>query len=304
MTRTVFLGTPESALPTLRLVAEHSDVVVVVTQPDRPRGRARRPQPSPVCVEAEALGLAVAKPETREQLHTAVSRAGDVDLGVVVAFGQILRPELLELPAHGFLNVHFSLLPRWRGAAPVARAIEAGDTMTGVTIIRLDEGLDTGPVLTAQAVDIGPDETAGELTGRLATLGARLLTETITPYIAGEVAPVVQLDEGATYAAKLTAADRPLDPGSPPIAIVNKIRALAPSPGATLQLEGEPHKILDGAVSESAVVPGTWAVVDGVPVLGVRGGGVELRLIQPPGKTVMDGAAWVRGRRVTRGRVH
>ena len=303
MTRTAFLGTPESALPALRLLARQTDVLVVVTQPDRPRGRSGRPQPSPVAVEAEVLGLPVVKPQTRDQLHDAVTSTGAVDLGVVVAFGQILRPELLEVPAHGFLNVHFSLLPRWRGAAPVARAIEAGDTMTGVTIIRLDEGLDTGPVLTAQAVDISPDEPSGDLTGRLASLGARLLIETIPPYIAGEVTPVVQVDDGATSAAKLTAADRPLDLGSAPIAFVNKIRALSPSPGATLQLDGDPHKILEAVVSESAVAPGAWTVVDDVPVVGVRGGGVELRLIQPPGRKVMDGAAWVRGRRVTRGRV-
>src|SRR5690606_39699141 len=135
----------------------------------------------------------------------ALEAVGEFDLGDVVAYGRLLRPEVLALPVRGVLNVHFSLLPRWRGAAPVARALMAGDTMTGVTIIRLDEGLDTGPVLTAQLVDIHPSEDAGTLTDRLARLGARLLVSVIPGYLSGEVVPVPQTDDGVTYAEKITA---------------------------------------------------------------------------------------------------
>lgn len=302
MTRVVFLGTPASAVPTLRALSDRCDVVGVVTQPDRPRGRSGRPQPSPIAVEAAALGLRVAQPESAGELYEALKELGSVDLGVVVAFGQILRAEVLEIPSMGFLNVHFSLLPRWRGAAPVARGIEAGDTMTGVTVIRLDEGLDTGPVLTAQAIDIDPRENTGELTERLSHLGARLLMHAIPPYVAGTLSPVAQVDEGATYAAKISAEDRPLDTGSTPEQFVDRVRALAPTPGATLELEGERHKVLEAVVSDSAVEAGIWVEVDGLPVVGVGDGGVALLRLQPPGKKEMDGASWLRGRRVTRGR--
>jgi methionyl-tRNA formyltransferase len=253
-------------------------------------------------VVAADLGLDIVQPESRGELLTALRETGSVDLGVVVAFGQILRAEVLEIPAMGFLNVHFSLLPRWRGAAPVARAIEAGDTMTGVTIIKLGEGLDTGAVLTAQAVDIGPGEHTGDVTERLSKLGARLLMGAIPPYVAGTLLPVPQVDEGATYAAKITREDRPLDTGVTSEEFVNKVRALAPTPGATLELDGERHKVLEAVASDSAVGAGTWVAIDGQPVVGVGDGGVALLRIQPPGKREMDGASWLRGRRVTRGR--
>lgn len=301
MTRAVFLGTPGYALPTLLALSQQCEVLLVVTQPDRPRGRSGRPQPSAVAGAAQDLGLEVAQPRDPSDLHAAISQVGPLDLGVVVAFGQILRPEVLAIPAKGFLNVHFSLLPRWRGAAPVARAIEAGDTMTGVTIIKLDEGLDTGPVLTAQGVDILPGENTGELTERLAGLGARLLVEAIPPYMRGESTPLDQVDEGAEYADKITAHDRPLDIDVDPQAFVNKVRALSPVPGATLELEGVRHKILEAVVADEAIEKGTWAVADGVPVVGVGDGGVALTRLQPPGKKTMDGASWARGRRVTRG---
>jgi methionyl-tRNA formyltransferase len=201
------------------------------------------------------------------------------------------------------LNVHFSLLPRWRGAAPVARALLAGDPMTGVTIIELDEGLDTGPVLTAQAVDIGPDESAGELTTRLARLGARLVNEAIPRYVGGDLESVPQSDEGMTYASKIESGERVLDVAGSTERALNQVRAFSPEPGATLGIDGAIHQILRARPHAVAPVTGTWIEVDGRPVAGFGDGGVELVEIQPPGRRVMDGDAWLRGRHGSSGLV-
>lgn len=301
MTRVVFFGTPEEAVPTLDAVAERYDVRLVVTQPDRPRGRSGTPHPPPVKEEAIHLGLPVAQPERSADVVDALAAVGEFDLGVVVAYGRLLRPEVLALPVRGVLNVHFSLLPRWRGAAPVARALMAGDTMTGVTIIRLDEGLDTGPVLTAQLVDVHPSEDAGALSARLAVLGARLLVTVIPGYLSGEAVPVPQSDEGATYADKLTPADRPLAGIGDPSEFLARVRGLAPDPGAVLDIDGEPHKVLAARLSGEAPPEGTWTLRDGVPVVGVGDRGVALVALQPPGGRPMGGEAWARGRRRTGG---
>ncbi|HEY6635411.1 MAG TPA: methionyl-tRNA formyltransferase [Acidimicrobiia bacterium] len=295
--RVVFMGTPEAALPTLETLTAHHDVALVVTQPDRPRGRSGRPAPSPVKTAAEGLGIQVAQPKTRADLHEAVSAAGPFDVGVVVAYGRILREEVLELPAHGLLNVHFSLLPRWRGAAPVARALLAGDRMTGITIIRLDEGLDTGPVLTAQGIDVHPDENAGQLTERLATIGARLLAETLPSYLSGDLIPVAQSDEGLTYAAKIEPGERRIDPSSTIERIVDQVRALAPAPAATLDLDGTIHKVYEVRPAASGPEAGRWGSVDGRPVFGANDGWIELVSLQTPGRERQAGADWLRGRR-------
>jgi methionyl-tRNA formyltransferase len=301
MTRVAFLGTPHEAVPTLEALAESYEVGLVVTRADRPRGRSGQPQPPPVKDTTLALGLPIAQPESGAELMASLRAHGPFDLGVVVAYGRILSSEVLEMPAAGILNVHFSLLPRWRGAAPVERAIMEGDTMTGVTIIRLDEGLDTGPVLTAQAVDIRPGETGGELKMRLARLGATLLLDTIPRYLSGELTPVAQVEEGVTYAHKISAEDRRLDAERSAIDFVNRVRALAPSPGAILEIDGSPHKILEARSHPVAPDPGTWRSVDGVPVVAVGGQGVEIVRLQPPGKRVQAGADWLRGRRVEGG---
>lgn len=301
MARVVFLGTPESAVPSLRGIAGHHEVAAVITQPDRPRDRSSRPAPPPVKTAALEMGIPVSQPLDRGQLEDAIKLTGLVDLGVVVAFGRILRREALEAPAKGMLNLHFSLLPRWRGAAPVQRALMAGDSMTGVTIIKLDEGLDTGPVLTAQAIDIAPDENAGDLTERLATIGGRLLVEAIDDYLTGVIEPVEQSEEGVTHAEKITGDDRPIDPGRSVASILARVRALAPDPGATLEILGKPHKVLKAVPHISQPAEGTWSVVDGVPVIGVSDGGIALVTIQPPGRRVMEGTAWVRGLHETSG---
>lgn len=303
MIRVVFLGTPAAAVPTLAGLVSRYDVGLVVTQPDRPRGRSRKPAPSAVKLAARERGLLVAQPESSSEIVEVISEHGPFDLGVVVAYGRVLSPEVLEMPGAGLLNVHFSLLPRWRGAAPVARALIAGDTMTGVTIIKIDEGLDTGPVLTAQAVDIAPEEDAGRLTERLAVVGGRLTVDQIPGFLSGTVTPVPQRDEGVTYAAKLTAADRPLNLDGSAQSFVAKVRGLSPTPGAVLGIDGEPHRVLAARPHDHAPSAGYWQDIDGSPVVAVGDGGVEIVTLQPPGKRPMDGAAWLRGLRVTSGRV-
>lgn len=298
MTRLAFLGTPGAALPTLLALAEHHDVALVVTQPDRPRGRSRLPVASPAKTVALELGIPVSQPANRDQLAADLSAIQGLDLAVVVAYGRILDDRALTAPGHGMINVHFSLLPRWRGAAPVARALLAGDPMTGVSIIRLDEGLDTGPVLTAQAVDIGAEETAGELTDRLAELGANLISEVIPGYLSGDVLPVGQSDDGATYAAKLEPADRPIDVGGGAVAAFRQVRALSPEPGATLVIDDVTHQVLRARVhSGHPPPPRSWEATDGALLVGLVDGGLEIVEIQPPGKRPMTGAAWLAGRR-------
>lgn len=299
MARLAFLGTPAAASPTLEALHDAGhDIALVVTQPDRPQGRSNRPVPPPVKTTALELGLPVAQPATRAELSSAIGDHGPLDVGVVVAYGRILHPDVLEAPGHGMLNVHFSLLPRWRGAAPVARALMAGDTMTGVTIMKLDEGLDTGPIITAQAIDIPEEDNAGALTDRLSRLGARLLTTVLPSYLAGEITPAGQTDEGATYAAKIERSDRPIDPGEPAESIVDQVRGLAPAPAATLDIDGRTHKVLEARqVKEPVVDPGKWAAVDGRLLVGVSGGTIELVTVQPPGKTPQGGADWVNGQR-------
>jgi methionyl-tRNA formyltransferase len=297
VSRVAFLGTPEAALPTLRsLVAAH-DVPVVITQPDRQKGRGRAITSPPVKIEADRLGLRVFQPSSSGEAAEALASAGDLDVAVVVAYGRILRPEALAVPAHGMLNLHFSLLPRWRGAAPVNRALMAGDPMTGVTVFRLDEGLDTGPVLTAQAVDIDEEETAGELTSRLATVGARLIAGAIPPYLDGLLEPVPQSDDGLVYASKIEPGERAVRVDGSRVEEVNRVRALSPEPGATLVIDGEAHQVLHARLHETTPGTGRWMDANGVPIAGLGDGGVQLVTLLPSGKRPMSGEAWLRGLR-------
>lgn len=303
MARLTFLGTPTSAIPTLQTLAADHEVALAITRPDRPKGRSKTAQPPPVKEAAERLGIDVAQPASHADLLQSLEQVAPFDLGVVVAYGRIIRPDALRIPEHGFVNIHFSLLPRWRGAAPVTRALMAGDTMTGVTIMKLDDGLDTGPVLTAQAIDIGREENAGELTARLAGMGALLLANSIEQYLEGDLTPTTQSDEGATYAGKIEPADRPVRPSDDVASVLNKIRALAPEPAATLIIDGVTHKILRAGRADVAPPRGRWQLVGDVPVVGHADGGVELMSLQPPGKTPMTGGDWARGRRETAGTI-
>ena len=239
--RIVFAGTPEFAVPCLRAAASKGEVVAVYTQPDRPAGRGRGLTPSPVKLEAVQRGIPVHQPENfRSAESKAALRALKPDVMIVVAYGLILPQSVLDIPEHGCWNVHASLLPRWRGAAPIQRAIEAGDTRTGVCLMQMEKGLDTGPVLLAQALDIGPEETGGQLHDRLSELGARVLSDALGLLRATiQLPPHPQPAEGVTYAHKLDKAEAKLDWSQPAMVLANKVRAFNPWPVAEAQLAGE-----------------------------------------------------------------
>jgi methionyl-tRNA formyltransferase len=250
--RIAFAGTPEFALPALHaLAASPHRLVGVLTQPDRPSGRGRRIQPSPVKLAARAYGLPVAQPQT---LGTPEERAElgswRPDLLVVVAYGLILPPAALELPRLGCLNIHASLLPRWRGAAPVQRAILAGDAITGVTIMQMDAGLDTGPILAQRSVPIDRTMTSGRLHDLLAALGAEALLGTLADVAAGAASPRAQPAEGVTYAAKIEKSDAQIDWRSSALQIERQVRAFDPRPAAETRLGEEPLRILAAHVLE------------------------------------------------------
>lgn len=256
--RIVFAGTPEFAVPPLAaLAASRHEVVGVLTQPDRPAGRGRRVEHGAVKEFALAHGLPVAQPAT---LRTAEGRAPLVgwnpDAMVVVAYGLILPPEVLALPRHGCLNIHASLLPRWRGAAPIQRALLAGDAETGVAIMQMDAGLDTGPVLLERRVTIGPDEDSPALHARLAALGAAALLEALDGIEAGTLTPRAQAASGATYAAKLDKSEARIDWREDAAAIARRVRALRPWPMAETALQGEQVRIHRARALPDAAPPG------------------------------------------------
>jgi methionyl-tRNA formyltransferase len=273
------------------LVAAGNDIALVVTQPDRKRGRGGALVPSPVKAAATELGLPVRTPEKARDVIDDV-RAIEPALAVVVAFGQLLPASLLDAVPHGFVNVHFSLLPRWRGAAPVERAILAGDTETGVCLMRIDEGLDTGPVYACTRVAIGVDETAGELRDRLTDAGTALLVDRLESIVSSTPEP--QQGE-TTYAAKLDNEEFHLDPstrGASELARV--VRAGNPRPGAWLTLGDGRLKVLRAHVLDARahVAAGT---IDGDARLGTADGILVLDEVQPPGKRAMPAVAWRRG---------
>lgn len=297
MTTAVFLGTPEEALPILAALQEVAEVALVVTRPDRARGRSSRPVPPPVKLAAHTAGLAVTQPSSKTELFEAVA-AVDADVAVVAAYGRIIRPDLLTVPRSGFVNVHYSLLPRWRGASPVIRAILAGDEVTGVSLMVLDEGLDTGPVFAAESIAIGADEDAGTLTGRLAGLGARLVAASLGPYLEGALTPVPQDDSKATAASKVTTDEALIDPTRHTAAsILRAVRAFNPRPGAWTVVEGDRLKIWKAAVSPRAATRGVARLEGNSVVLGADGGSVELLEVQPAGKQPMSAVGWMHGRR-------
>lgn len=296
-TRIVFMGSPEFALPSLRRLAAHYPVVGVVTQPDRPAGRGRQLAPPPVKQLALQLGIPVIQPQRlREPEAMQQLQAWAPEVIVVAAFGQILRPAVLDLPPFGCVNVHASLLPRWRGAAPIQAAILHGDPQTGVTIMRMDPGVDTGGILSQQATPIQPDDTAGSLAERLAALGAGLLLVTLPGYLNGEIQPQPQPDETATYAPMLKKEDGLLDFSQPADALARRVRAFHPWPGAFTSWEGQPLKIHRAhAVDAPPTAPGATRAHAGLPALGCAAGLLVLEEVQPAGKRPMPGEVFLRG---------
>jgi methionyl-tRNA formyltransferase len=304
MTRLVFMGTPDFAVPSLEaLVDAHSaDVVGVVTRPDRPAGRGRPLVPPPVKQAALGHGLPLFQPQSL-RLPEAVAHlaAWKPDVIVVAAFGQILRQDVLDLPPHGCLNVHASLLPRWRGN-PIAAAILAGDEVTGVTIMRMDAGLDTGPILAQREERIRPDDTRGTLEERLARLGAGLLLDTLPPYLAGDLLPQPQPEEGVTVARQLRKEDGWLDWSRSAVELDRQVRAFNPWPGAFTTWRGRRLKVLKAGSLPSwrgHAPPGTViALDDGAAVAVVTGeGALRLEEVQWAGKRAMDSMAFLCGQR-------
>ncbi len=300
--RIVFMGTPEFAIPTLERLVENYDVVGIVTQPDSPAGRGRQLVASPVKEVALAEGIPVFQPKSlRKTEAVEYIRSWAPDLMVVAAFGQIFRKPVLDIPRCGILNVHASLLPRWRGASPIQGSLLAGDSVTGITIMKIDEGMDTGPVLSSRQTEIHPNETAGELENRLAVLGAELLLDTLPLYLSGNLTPVEQPKEGVTITRPRKKNAEVIDWALPADMIHNHIRAYAPKPGAYTLWDGKRFKVLRTCIVqpeiELAGVPGTVFLWEKKPVVITSDGYLALMQVQMAGKRPMDGGAFVRGRK-------
>ena len=298
--RTVFMGSPEFSLPSLRRLAETYPVVGVVTQPDREAGRGRKLTPPPVKILAQELGIPLIQPEKlRTPEAMAQLQEWAPDLIVVTAFGQILRPAVLDLPRCGCINVHGSLLPRGRGAAPIQDAILNGDAQTGVTIMKMDPGVDTGPMLAQSVMPILPDDNAQSLAQRMAELGARLLVETLPPYIAGDLQPQPQPETGATYAPMLKKEDGRLDFTLTAEVLARRVRAFNPWPGAVMLWQDQILKVLQ-AHSLPGVGPQTVGKLiqhQGLPAVVCSAGILVLDEVQPAGKKPMPGKVFLNGSR-------
>ncbi len=295
--RTVFLGSPAFAVPILEALADATSVQGVVTQPDRPAGRGRSLRPPPVKQAAQRLGLPILQPGD-PHVPEVLARLGEwlPDVLVVAAYGKILRPSLLEQPPFGCVNIHASLLPRWRGASPIQAAILSGDPATGVTIMRMDEGMDTGPILSQQALPILPAETGGELSFRLALLGAELLVQTLPSYVAGTLIPRSQDPAQATTTRLLTKADGEIDPGQPAEVLARQVRAFHPWPGTYLTWDGRRVSVHEARVVDAPPgPPGRVSRTPLGPLLSTSEGGLLLEVLQPAGSRPMSGPAFLRG---------
>jgi methionyl-tRNA formyltransferase len=297
-----FLGTSAFAVPALRALVEAGhDVAVVYTRAPKPAGRGQQERKTPVHELADQLGLTVHTPRSlRSDEEAASFKALDLDAAVVVSYGHILPKSFLDAPVLGCINIHGSLLPRWRGAAPIHRAILAGDAETGVTIMRMDEGLDTGPMLLAESTPISAADTAESVHDRLAELGARLIVSTLDGLMRKSIDAVVQPEEGVTYAHKLGKEEGVLDWRRPAAEIERKIRAFHPWPGTSFEAPRdngvERIKVLEATLTLAGGTPGTVSIArDGFPVVACGVGGLKLLKLQRPGKSAQSADAFLRG---------
>lgn len=296
--RLIFMGTPDFALPTLdALVAAGHEIAAVYTRAPRPAGRGQRARPTPVQVAAERHHKLIRTPATLREPEAQAEFADlGADVAVVVAYGLILPQPVLDAPPHGCLNIHASLLPRWRGAAPIHRAVLAGDTQTGVCIMAMEAGLDTGPVLLHEAVPIGPDDTTGDLHYRLAALGARLIVAALAR---SGLRPEPQPAEGVTYAAKIDKAEAQIDWTRPAVDVDRQIRGLSPFPGAFTHFGDERIKALRSRLVEGDGPPGT--ALDDRLTVACGSGAVRIDALQRAGRAPADAAEVLRGFMVPRG---
>jgi len=299
--RVIFLGTPQFATIPLEALAHDTryQVVGVVTQPDRSAGRGRAPESPPVKRAALHLGIPVFQPESLRD-PAAVEQLALLrpDAGVVAAYGEILRKDVLAIPPHGYLNIHPSLLPRYRGPTPVPGAILAGDTETGVTVMLLDAKMDSGPILAQQRTPLPPDARSGPLTEQLFRLGSALLLEALAGYVAGTLAPSPQDDSQATYTKLLKKEDGAIDWGAAAIQIERMTRAYDPWPGAHTSWRGQPFKIIAARAHPEwtgSAAPGTLLLERGAAWVATGAGALELLTVQPSGKRPLAAADWLRG---------
>ena len=298
--RIVFAGTPDFAVPCLRAAAQRHEVVAVYTQPDRPAGRGRGLTPSPVKLEAIARGLPVLQPESlRKPESQQALRDLSPDLLVVVAYGLILPQAVLDIPAFGCWNVHASLLPRWRGAAPIQRAIMAGDAESGVAVMKMEAGLDTGPVGLLERVAIGPDMTAGELHDRLMIVGGDIMGRALAALERGGLHFTPQPDEGVTYAAKIEKSETRIDWSKPAKQVHDHIRGLSPFPGAWFDLDGVRVKVLRSTLGLGVGKPGE--VLDDRLTVACGEGAVRLIEVQKAGSRALAAEEFLRGVELVKG---
>ena len=298
--RVVFMGSPDFALPSLSALTKTYQVVGVVTQPDRGSGRGRELKAPPVKTLAVELNIPVMQPEKMRASEAMDQlRAWNPDVIVVAAFGQILKNDVLEMPRYGCINVHASLLPRWRGAAPINAAILHGDEETGVTIMKMDAGLDTGPMLARKSIRIGRDDTAGSVILALSSLGADLLIEKFPEYLEGNLKPVPQPAEGSTYAPMLKKGDGLLDFTHSAVQLERRVRAMNPWPCAWFEWNGNSLKVLRVSVSggDKAFGNGIRFVVEGKPAVQSANGALVLEEVQPAGRKPMLGKSFLAGSR-------
>jgi methionyl-tRNA formyltransferase len=295
--RVAFMGTPDFAATALKAVAAHHDVVCVYSQPPRPAGRGYKLVPSAVQAKAETLGIPVRCPVNLKSPEDQAAFADlALDIAVVAAYGLILPQAILDAPRLGCINIHASLLPRWRGAAPIQRAIMAGDSATGVTIMQMDKGLDTGAMLSTERLPIGHDDTAATIHDGLAGIGAKLVVETLARLAIGDVVPTPQPEEGVTYAQKIDKAEARIDWLRPAAEVSAKIRGLSPFPGAWCELGGERVKILNAAIGNGEGEPGT--ALDAALTVACGQGAVRLTRLQRAGAKPTDADGFLNGRPV------
>ena len=297
--RIIFMGTPAFAVPSLEALASNHEVIAVFTRPDAVRSRGRALEPSPVKVRAEELGIPVCECSRISPDEIAAMRELAPDLIAVAAYGAILPDPMLDIAPKGCINVHASLLPRWRGASPIQAAILNGDTVSGVTIMQMDPGIDTGPMLKARELPIESYDTTVTLSAKMADLAAELLIEVIPDYAAGRLLPQPQPEEGACYTGMISKADGMLDFTQSAEALVCKVHAYNPWPCAMFEIDGETFKVYQAHAvnNKEGLTPGTRTVEKGLPAIAAADGLLALDELQAPGKKAMPGKAFLAGYR-------